>query len=220
MQRYMLAFLLLVLAVVATTAYAWQYPQEIAVPIARLRYAKPSQSLPSGGSVTEVIAQGSPVTVEINLLSASERIFGGTSDFADPLLNPALPAEFDQIEAAVELNETTEIGTILFSTDINGDYQAVNPLQRFSEGFFTLYATFDYEEMADNMSWSWVWLHNGDVVDGGNQLWSYGQVGPGYVYFQPEEGFEPGQYSLEVWVNDELMAHSSFMVTESISANN
>jgi hypothetical protein len=220
MQRYMLAFLLLVLAVVVTTGYAWQAPKEVALPIARLSHAKPSQPLNVDTAVAEPDAQGSPVAVEINLSTASERNFVVSPDFTDPLLNPALPAEFDKIDTAVEVSEATEIGTISFSTDINNNYQAVNPLRRFSEGFFTLYATFDYLEMADDMTWSWVWRHNGEVVDGGNQPWSYGQDGPGYVYFQPEEGFQPGEYSLEVWVNDDLMAQSSLMVTDTISANN
>jgi len=220
MQRYMLAFLLLVLAVVVTTGYAWQAPKEVALPIARLSHAKPSQPLNVDTAVAEAVAQGSPVAVEINLSPVSERNFVVSPDFTDPLLNPALPAEFDKIDAEVEVSEATEIGTISFSTDINNNYQAVNPLRRFSEGFFTLYATFDYLEMADDMTWSWVWRHNGEVVDGGNQLWSYGQDGPGYVYFQPEEGFQPGEYSLEVWVNDDLMAQSSLMVTDTISANN
>ena len=220
MQRYMLAFLLLVLAVVVTTTYAWQAPKEVTLPSARISHAKPSQPLAADMAVAEVVAQGSPVAVEINLSPASERNFVASPDFTDPLLNPALPAEFNKIDAAVEVSEATEIGAIIFSTDINSNYQAVNPLQRYGEGFFTLYATFDYLEMANDMTWSWVWRHNGNVVDGGNQLWSYGQDGPGYVYFQPEEGFQPGQYSLEVWVNDALMAQSSLMVTESISANN
>jgi hypothetical protein len=220
MQRYMLAFLLLVLAVVVTTTYAWQAPEPVSAPIARLSHAKPSQPLTVEKTLAEVESQGSPVAVEINLSPSSENHLVVSADFTDPLLNPALPAEFDEIEAAIEVSEATEIGTILFSTDINGNYQAVNPLQRYSEGFFTLYATFDYLAMANDMTWSWVWRHNGEVVDGGNQLWSYGQDGPGYVYFQPEEGFHPGQYSLEVWVNDELMAQSSLKVTESISANN
>ena len=220
MQRYMLGFLLLVLALVVTTTYAWRAPEIASIPIARLSHAKPPKPLTVDKTVAEVEGQGSPAAVEINLSPASERQFVVSPDFTDPLLNPALPAEFSKIEAEVDVSESTEIGTILFSTDITDNYQAVNPLQRFSVGFFTLYATFDYLEMADDMTWSWVWRHNGELVEGGNQLWSYGQDGPGYVYFQPEEGFQPGRYSLEVWVNDAMMAQSSLMVTESISANN
>ena len=70
------------------------------------------------------------------------------------------------------------------------------------------------------MTWSWVWRHNNQIIDGGNQLWSYGEDGPGYVYFQPEEGFQLGEYSLEVWVNDAMMAQSNFMVVDGITASN
>ena len=74
--------------------------------------------------------------------------------------------------------------------------------------------------MVDGMSWSWVWRRNGAVIDGGNQIWAYGDSGPGYVYLRPEEGFDLGEYSLEVWVNGEIMALSDFMVTDSVSASN
>ncbi|MBK7180127.1 MAG: hypothetical protein IPH82_23580 [Chloroflexi bacterium] len=52
----------------------------------------------------------------------------------------------------------------------------------------TLYATFDYSEMEDGMAWAWVWRHNGEVLEGGNELWDYGNEGPGFIYLSPEEG--------------------------------
>ena len=114
----------------------------------------------------------------------------------------------------------TVLGPILFSTDISGNYEAVSPSTRFGNGYFTIYATFAYEEMTNDISWSWVWRRNGEVVDGGNQSWSHGENGPGYVYYRPESGFDLGNYTLEVWVNGDLMAQSSFTVTDAISANN
>ena len=36
-----------------------------------------------------------------------------------------------------------------------------HPRQLFAEGFYTLYATFDYEGLEDGMVWSWVWRHDG-----------------------------------------------------------
>ncbi len=73
--------------------------------------------------------------------------------------------------------------------------------------------------MADGMEWSWVWRYNGEVIDGGNQLWAYGNDGPGYVYLRPEEGFSEGDYSLEIWVNDQLVAQNSMTITGN-AANN
>ena len=66
-----------------------------------------------------------------------------------------------------------------------------------------------------------MWRRDGDVVEGGNEVWAYGQEGPGYIFFSPEEGFQAGQYSLDVWVNGELMAQSTAVMNNaSISANN
>lgn len=220
MQRYLLATITLILLILVTSAYAWQAPQVTTPPIARLSNLKPASrnSVAVGDQAT--VAEASPASVEINTNQVSNRIADTPPELSDPLLKPSLPEQYDQIDAAVDLSESTEIGQIAFSTEISEEYEAVESGSRFGEGFFTLYATFDYEEMSDGMTWSWVWRHNGSVIDGGNQVWSYGDSGPGYVYFKPEEGFQLGEYSLEVWVNGELMAQSDFNVTDSISASN
>jgi hypothetical protein len=118
------------------------------------------------------------------------------------------------------MKENTNLGDIFFSTDITSNYEAVNPGRRFTEGFYTIYATFSYDGMTDGMVWSWVWRHNGQVIDGGNQVWKYGVDGPGYVYIRPETGFQLGEYALDVWVNGELFTQSSFTITEGVSAAN
>jgi hypothetical protein len=40
------------------------------------------------------------------------------------------------------------------------------------------------------------------------------------VYLKPDEGFAPGEYVLDIWVNGKLLTQSNFMVTDGISANN
>ena len=78
-----------------------------------------------------------------------------------------------------------------------------------------MYATFSYDGMEDGMVWSWVWRHDGEVVEGGNEVWEYGQDGPGYIYYNPENGFRAGLYTLEVWVNGELFTRSNMRMTGS-----
>lgn len=220
MQRYLLATLGLILLTVVTTAYSWQSPQETIPHIARLSYTKPPAQVAKAVLEPDFLAETSPASVEISLSPGSDRSVSAQTELTDPLLKPALPEQYDQFKASIELIEGTEIGEIEFSTVISDDYLAIEPGRRFGAGYFTLYATFGYEEMADGMTWSWVWKHNGEVIDGGNQVWTYGDNGPGYVYFKPEEGFNLGEYSLEVWVNRELMAQSDFMVIDSVSASN
>lgn len=218
MQRYLVASLVLLLLTIATTAYAWQAPQSLPPQHALLRYAKPSLA-PTVADDETLLTQSSPAAVEINLSPVSN-VVSSAAGLSDPLLKPALPEAYNQLEPEVKLRSDTTIGDISFSTDISDDYQALEAGRRFGKGFYTLYATFAYDGLSDGMTWSWVWRHNNQVVDGGNQVWSYGEDGPGYVYFRPEEGFQLGDYSLEVWVNDALMAQSSFTVIDSISASN
>jgi hypothetical protein len=219
LQRYLLVSLSLILLAVIIAVYGWQSPTITTPHLAVLSRSKPILQTAATVAEPEIVADSSPTSVEIDLSPVSNQGPAQTA-LTDPLLKPALPEQYDQLEATVDLKESTEIGEIQFSADISDDYEAVDPGRRFGDGFYTLYATFDYGEMADGMTWSWVWKHNGGVVDGGNQVWQYGDDGPGYVYFKPEEGFQLGEYSLEVWVNTELMAQSDFMIIDSISASN
>ena len=219
MQRYLVATLFLLLVTLGTGAYAWQTPQPSPPQHARLSYAKPSlTTVVVDGDAT--LAESSPTAVEINMSPVMSRVAATAPDLSDPLLKPSLPEQYDQLEPEATLQTNTSLGEISFSTEISDDYQALEAGRRFGKGFFTLYATFAYDGMSDGMTWSWVWRHNNQVVDGGNQMWTYGDEGPGYVYFQPEEGFQLGDYSLEVWVNDKLMAQSNFTVIDSVSATN
>ncbi len=132
-----------------------------------------------------------------------------------------LPEQFNQFEPKIELSENTNLGNIRFSTKINSDYEAIAPTSIFAVGSYTVYATFSYDGMADGMAWSWVWRHNGEVVDGGNEYWDYGADGPGYIFYNPEEGFSAGEYSLEVWVNGEQLTRSNLQMTgSSLSSGN
>ena len=135
-------------------------------------------------------------------------------------LPETLPAEFNQYEPTIQLADNTYIGSLSFSTDVDDELNAIDPRRLFEEGFFTLYATFEYGNMADGMEWSWVWRRDGEVISGGNELWVYGDEGPGYVYLNPQEGFKAGQYTVQIWVNDELMTQSNMFITTDVALNN
>lgn len=222
MQRYMVASIVLILLTVATSAYAWQAPQQTPDHVSLLNHAKPALDNVDLAGDREVENEETPDIVNISLTPNSERVVERlTADEGNLLLQPAsLPEAFDQIEPEHELSGDTHLGAISFSLDISDDYKAIDPVGRFAEGFYTVYATFSYAGMSDGMSWSWAWQRNGQLVDGGNQVWSYGENGPGYIYFSPEEGFSSGDYSLAIWVNGEQQNQASFVVSEGIAASN
>ena len=219
LQSYMtLSFALFAMSF-GVAAYAWQAPTDEAPRVAILTNTKPVKEevvalMERNGRVVDQSAS-EQTAVSLLPLGEQETLAPENSLFADVI---TLPNEFDQFDPTADLNLNTELGSIEFSTEISDAYTAVEPTTIFPEGPFTLYATFAYSAMANGMEWAWVWRHNGQVVDGGNELWQYGEKGPGYIFFAPEEGFQPGDYSLEVWVNGELLTQSSALMNNAAAA--
>ena len=131
-----------------------------------------------------------------------------------------LPTEYDQFDATAELTDDTTIGSVTFANAINEiSYAPETPGKLYETGFYTVYATFDYENMANGMVWSWVWRQNGRVISGGNEVWQYGADGPGYIYLAPIEGFSAGEYTVEIWVNGNLQASDNMIVRDSLATS-
>lgn len=218
MQSYLsICFVLLVLSG-AVGVYGWRTPDDPTVRMAHLAARKPQseedREFFDQPTTAELAAE------EVDMASAQS---GGVANFLlnsdqAAALSPELPAVYDQFEPQIELLPTTKFGEVALSSTVTKEYEAISPASVFGEGFYTLYATFPYEDMANGMEWAWVWRHNGKVVDGGNELWVYGDDGPGYIYLNPEEGFQEGQYSLEIWVNGELLGRAAATMNDAAAA--
>lgn len=226
LQAYSLTSLTLILVTLLTAAYTWQQPlHDGTVRVATLANNKPAKSevraLVDAAPSRLAEATAAETAVSQQPISTTDDLATGVDGTQLLERTLTLPTEYDQYEPAAELTDETEIGRIVFSTKIDDQYTAVNPTTIFAEGNYTLYATFSYDGMRDGMVWSWVWRRDGEVVDGGNAVWTYGPDGPGYVYYSPEEGFENGEYTLEIWVNRELFTRSDMLInTAAAAANN
>ena len=223
LQSYLVTSSFLFLITIGVTAYAWQIPQDLSPHMAILTHSKPDNEAHGGADLPELVETVTEEGVSSFQLEDAENP-GQLIVVADQPFSAApatLPEEYDRFEPEVELGESSDLGAVAFSREISDEYEAVNPQEIFPEGFYTLYATFSYDGLADGMVWSWVWRHNGEILEGGNEVWNYGDEGPGYIYLNPEEGFDSGQYSLEVWVNGELMTQSAAVINSvGVSANN
>jgi hypothetical protein len=224
LQTYLSASCVSLLVTVGFVAIAWQTPADTTPRVALLANSKPPRqetvSLLEGTNLAANAVRIFPEAAENNALVTADAALVLVADDSASAV-PQLPSEYDRFDPTVELNEATELGALSFSTEIDRNYEAVQPRRIFGEGFYTVYATFSYDDMANGMEWAWVWRHNRQVVDGGNELWAYGEDGPGYIYFSPQEGFQPGQYELAIWVNGELMNHASIIINSAaISAGN
>jgi hypothetical protein len=216
LQTYSFASLGLLAAAVLFSLYALRTPVDTIPLVAILSNTKPASDeiaalAAQDGLGMEFVAE-TAVSSQTVSTTSNDPLF--LTD-ADSLVQAALtlPDEYNRVQPRTELKENTELGAINFSTKIDDDYQAIDPTNIFAVGSYTVYATFSYDGMADGMSWAWVWRHDGEVVDGGNEHWEYGKDGPGYIYYNPENGFRAGEYTLEVWVNGELFTRSNMRMT-------
>lgn len=215
LQTYASASFFLVLFAAAVTFYSWQPPTNDTPRVALLTNAKPPKQ-----AIVQIFEEAQTVA-RLEVADIEELVAANTPQVVETSIRavePTLPEEFNQVEPLVALQDNTTLGTLAFSTEISDQYEALNSRKLFSEGFYKLYATFSYDDMADGMAWSWLWRYNGEVVEGANELWQYGDDGPGYIYFNPEEGFQFGDYSLEVWVNGELLAQATVTMNSAAAA--
>lgn len=223
LRQYATASLVFVLLGAATAWYGWSPTPETTTRFAIISNAKPVIVLSTADLSDEppqVVRIDSPAAASamveqpeaVDALVAAPAAAAETvGTFVQSLAE--LPAEYNQYDAQAELTDKTQLGSLSFSKEVSDSYEAVRPTRIFETGFYTIYATFAYDSMVDGLEWAWVWRRNAQVVGGGTQLWNYGSDGPGYVYYNPEEGFQPGEYTLEIWVNERLMSQANLMVT-------
>lgn len=222
MQSYALVTMVLVMVTIGTVSYAWPQEQKGAPRTAVLANAKPVDTLakvaPIAIAANELIeVKRPPSASRPTSSSAASSTEVDASDATE--LSPILPVEFNTLSSKTFPSSSTSIGDLTFSSKIDGRYRPIGARSVFASGNYTLYATFDYADMKDGMEWSWVWRYEGEVIGGGNKIWDSGDEGPGYVFLRPEEGFEPGNYSVDIWVNDQLFTYSTIIVAAS-AANN
>lgn len=223
MQSYSLATLGLFIAAVGALAYVWNPPVNTTPLYANLTNAKPAEIVVEN-PVRTVANLAQPVAAQARFAAeAPQAEAPGSPDVAavagvEATVNQ-LPEMFAQVVPEVSMQSNTAIRGLTFAPEIDDQYTPIGVRSVYGAGYYTVYAVFEYDGMADGMAWSWVWRYNGTVVGGGNELWQYGADGPGYIYFSPEEGFEPGTYSLAVFVNNEMVAEASMTVAAG-AANN
>jgi hypothetical protein len=229
LQSYASTSVVLVLVTAVSSFVLLQQPE----PDTTLRVAILSNAKPPKAEIIQLFEQDALVSQnesadEIFFLDTAGNPLVGTdttlsfaSEGRNRLAVTTLPEQYDRVRPSVEPNDDTELGQIFFSTEVDDNFNAIEPGFIFAEGRYRLYATFSYEGMADGMAWSWVWRHNGQVVDGNNELWAYGTDGPGYIFYAPPSGFRNGEYSLEIWVNGELMTQATaIMNSAAVTAGN
>lgn len=108
---------------------------------------------------------------------------------------------------------TPQLGRITFAASTTQEGQPVEPNFIFEAGITEIHAVFEYGGMSPEVMWSQVWYYNGDEVFSATQPWLEGRSGVfDYVIEAGGEPFTPGEWTLELYVEDELLSGGSFLI--------
>ncbi|MGB1249949.1 MAG: hypothetical protein ACPG8W_04905 [Candidatus Promineifilaceae bacterium] len=202
MQNYMTVTTILLMCLLLVGGYLWIETRNVeALPNDREAEVRFQSSL----SIANLLDARATREAEIAALSSVQ---------PTPESVSILPLEYRAVNGQANLEADAELTRILFSTTVSETYEPTDPSDRFPTDIETLFATFDYRNLANGLEWSWVWRRDGVAIDGGNEVWSYGIEGAAFVFLDPET-FEPGDYSAEIWFNETLFARGNVTVFQS-----
>jgi hypothetical protein len=106
------------------------------------------------------------------------------------------------------------MGPIAFATDVTDRRQPVEPTDAFSNTVSRVYAVFPYSGMRNGLTWTHIWYFNNVEFNRGEDTWEWGSTDRSYVFTQIVGA---GEYRLELYVNDELLASGDFTVAGDVA---
>lgn len=104
---------------------------------------------------------------------------------------------------------SVQLGPIAFTTQVGDRREPVNPTTVFSDTVNRVYAAFPYSGMRNGLTWTQIWYFNDAEFSRGEETWEWGSADRSYVFTKPVGA---GNYRLELYVNDDLVASSAFTV--------
>ena len=126
---------------------------------------------------------------------------------------PVQETWFSVAPPAVETTAAfSAFGPITFAEDVTDELAPVSVGSEFDDSITRVYALFPYMGMADSQSWRREWLQDGEVTAERDLEWDEGNAGVTYTYLQDEEGFEPGQYTLNLYIDGQLARSADFVI--------
>jgi hypothetical protein len=114
--------------------------------------------------------------------------------------------------SVVTPNPEAVISPLEFATSLQNS-RPVSPSTLFRNPIPRIYAYFSYDKMVPGSQWSAVWYRNGEYVFHESYPWDGGTGG--YYYSEcasPAGGWQPGNYSVQIYVGVDFKRAGSFTV--------
>jgi hypothetical protein len=104
---------------------------------------------------------------------------------------------------------SVQLGPIAFTTQISERREPISPTTVFSDTVSRVYAAFPYTGMRNGLTWTQIWYFDDVEFSRGEESWEWGSADRSFVFTNLVGS---GDYRLELYVNDDLVASGAFRV--------
>jgi hypothetical protein len=101
------------------------------------------------------------------------------------------------------------MGPIAFTTQVSDRREPIRPTNVFSDTVSRVYAAFPYSGMRNGLTWTQIWYFNDVEFSRDEEAWEWGSTDRSYVFTKLVGS---GNYRLELYVNEDLIASGAFEV--------
>jgi hypothetical protein len=91
--------------------------------------------------------------------------------------------------------------------------RAITPEETFANPIQKLYGAFTYNNLLDGVRWTAIWLQDGQSVCLETKEWDGGTGGYGYTECDPPDGWQPGDYEIQIYLGETWQVSTRFAVT-------
>ena len=132
-----------------------------------------------------------------------------TSTLAPSATSTSVPASPTATVSPVPAPASVQMGPIAFTTQISDRREPISPTTVFSDAVSQVYAAFPYNGMRNGLTWTHIWYFDDVEFSRGEETWEWGSTDRSYVFTKLVGS---GDYRLELFVNDDLVASGAFTV--------
>ena len=142
-----------------------------------------------------------------------------------PTSTPAAPPPDELLTpmaSAIPAAEDARIELQAVALERNSSGQPVNPGDEFPPGDHRVYLFFTWTGMQNGNTTAFLWYKNGELLDFCSDTWLWGLVegrdwgerGRTSYYCRLPAGWQPGQYEIHVFIENQLQGIARFAITE------
>jgi len=128
-----------------------------------------------------------------------------------PILSIIISSQFT---SETTPNPDAIFSPLVFSKNIDANYQAIEASDVFADPIEVMYATFSYDSMTRNAQWTALWFREGELICMETIPWNGASGGYGYTECQQEaDQWQPGNYSVQIFVGETWKQTGTFRVS-------